>query len=695
MVVHDSDEIGVIKSNLVGERTAFTIKANKHSFRILSSKMYKHKIRAVVRELACNAVDAHTEAGTTEPIQVHLPTSFEPWFAVIDKGIGMDRQTIHSLYTEYFGSTKMNSNSLIGGLGLGSKSPFAYTDAFTIKSIKDGMQSTYTAVINDATGMPDILDIDHRPTTEGNGVEVSFPVSESDFTAFREAASVVFWAFSQKPTITGAVKGYSDLVDTLDAGMKSSWSGTDWSLYQVGWNASSIFADGFVHIKMGNVVYPFDYEKYGDDPVITSTLRQGSHLLISMPIGSCDVAPSREELDYDKQTIANVCNACNRVFAEVLAVFNKDLSTKTPWEAVAFLTAMQSKMNHPVIKTLLESPAYKDFNWMSNSKLLAQFHMQFEVTQRKRVPAVRKSINSIRPAQTIVLSLPKSSLTTKSQLTTKLKTQIGSLLLSAHQANTDIINLLVLIDPTPATFDILGQPPILIEADLPVYTRPARTPRSTPVRNRKGVFDVQGVETFSTKPKVVLEWDVAGQSLKYFDEVIPKRELPEFVAHTLDPLLAITGGTVTVIRMTTKELEKNPNVVTFKDWIISVTPALTAYMDQSFVHDFRVRMNNSDLSRMLERWPELAAHPILTAIADMRKTSSHLEHTNVVHRALSFAGQDIPSPKLEAETALTKIREAAPLISLIDHYSFGTQHLADMVSYIKDRSLELDKVSLF
>ena len=42
-----------------GETKAFTIAASAKAFKVLSSNIYKNKIRAVVRELVCNAVDAH------------------------------------------------------------------------------------------------------------------------------------------------------------------------------------------------------------------------------------------------------------------------------------------------------------------------------------------------------------------------------------------------------------------------------------------------------------------------------------------------------------------------------------------------------------------------------------------------------------------------------------------------------------
>ena len=42
---------------------AFQISASSHMFRVLSDGMYSDKVTAVIRELTCNARDAHTAAG--------------------------------------------------------------------------------------------------------------------------------------------------------------------------------------------------------------------------------------------------------------------------------------------------------------------------------------------------------------------------------------------------------------------------------------------------------------------------------------------------------------------------------------------------------------------------------------------------------------------------------------------------------
>lgn len=47
----------------VGKTREFQIAANAQAFKILSSGLYSNKPRAIIREVCCNAWDAHVAAG--------------------------------------------------------------------------------------------------------------------------------------------------------------------------------------------------------------------------------------------------------------------------------------------------------------------------------------------------------------------------------------------------------------------------------------------------------------------------------------------------------------------------------------------------------------------------------------------------------------------------------------------------------
>ena len=56
MQLHSADK-NTVQTN-VGNSREFTIKASGKAFEILSANLYKDKIGAPIRELACNALDA-------------------------------------------------------------------------------------------------------------------------------------------------------------------------------------------------------------------------------------------------------------------------------------------------------------------------------------------------------------------------------------------------------------------------------------------------------------------------------------------------------------------------------------------------------------------------------------------------------------------------------------------------------------
>jgi len=68
-IVEDIDIIGG-----KGKVQAFDFEFNAKAFDILSSKLYKYKISAIIRELSSNAYDSHVEANNKDlPFEIHVP----------------------------------------------------------------------------------------------------------------------------------------------------------------------------------------------------------------------------------------------------------------------------------------------------------------------------------------------------------------------------------------------------------------------------------------------------------------------------------------------------------------------------------------------------------------------------------------------------------------------------------------------
>ncbi|XAI95950.1 hypothetical protein [Microcystis phage Mwe-JY26] len=295
------------------EEADFRISADEKMFRILISGLYADKPRAIIRELWSNAFDAHALRGTPErPFECHLPTCFAPHFAVRDFGVSLTHEQVMHLYTVVGKSTKTGENTSVGKFGLGSKTPFAYTDQFTVTVWLNGEKRLYNAFIN-SDGIPKIALFHTEQSDEEQGVEISFPVQPQDSDAFLRAAKTTVLGFDVAPILTGAK---IDL--ERDIG-KVVMSGNGWVLRK---NEYGSFGHR-AHVKQGCVVYPLDLGALETSIAREIGLRElvASGLIFEVPIGSVDITPSRESLSYDPKTISNIIERLKEISSEIEAPF--------------------------------------------------------------------------------------------------------------------------------------------------------------------------------------------------------------------------------------------------------------------------------------------------------------------------------------------------------------------------------------
>jgi HSP90 family molecular chaperone len=130
-----------------GKKMGFAPEAQSFLMDMMSDGLYSNKYGSIVRELASNCIDANTESGSTEPISVKLtkPSSFtaKGEISFADTGIGISPERVEDIFTLYFASTKRDGNEMIGGFGIGAKSPFAYTDVFRVETWVEGTHYMY------------------------------------------------------------------------------------------------------------------------------------------------------------------------------------------------------------------------------------------------------------------------------------------------------------------------------------------------------------------------------------------------------------------------------------------------------------------------------------------------------------------------------------------------------------------------
>ena len=310
----------LVSGNL-GAGNTFSIAASTKAFEVLSSTLYQNKTLAVIREITCNAVDAHTVAGLPiRDIKVHLPTFTEPYFAVRDYGPGMSETDVLSLYTTYFRSTKDRDNTQIGGFGLGSKSPFAVSDTFTVTSWHGGTKSTYVCYKQD--GMPRVNITGSVPCGAETGIEVRVPHTSASGSVLMwqaEARSLFRW-WADLPECNVAVLADDSLFTAENVALQSDRHIDDvpaWTIFKA-----------FTHntIIMGNVPYTLNEAALKDVPPIIQTMLQKVRLAIRVPMGSVSISPSRETLSYDAPTITYLTAKLKDVVRDIAATLERELA---------------------------------------------------------------------------------------------------------------------------------------------------------------------------------------------------------------------------------------------------------------------------------------------------------------------------------------------------------------------------------
>lgn len=316
-------------SNITNPSQQMGITMSGKMFSILSSSLYAHKERAIIRELSTNAWDAHQEAGTQDiPFEIQLPTNLLPVFRIRDFGTGMSEEKIFSVYNRLFESTKTNTNEQTGMLGLGSKTPFAYTDSVTITSYQDGVKKIYNSLMG-SNGVPATVKVFEGTTEEKNGLEVQFGVNSTDCQVFIAEAEMVFLTFMGDPhpkflntNLSNRVSHELDqLCDNVYFSKTKSAKHSDFNVIQ------------------GNVSYPINWSML--DHTYRTQFAHVSYLnnvFIKVPIGTVDFQPSREGLTESKENYDKLKPYLKGVDKHFHDFFRKKYShIKHPLDAKLFL----------------------------------------------------------------------------------------------------------------------------------------------------------------------------------------------------------------------------------------------------------------------------------------------------------------------------------------------------------------------
>lgn len=317
----ESGELQNFNSNIESS-SDFTVKASAKAFDILSSGIYSDKEKAIVRELVCNAYDSHVESGKLDtPFHIHVPNELLPSFYVEDFGLGLSNDQVNHLYTTYFESTKTESNDVIGALGLGSKSPFAYTDTFTVESTYDGVRTSFIAY-KDSSGLPVISEVGSIDVDAPNGVKVSVAIDSKDFRTFENKINEVMGVFDPST--------YEILNDETERATPEypevRYEHENIKFFDNGYNKG-------IYAIMGNIKYPINLNVLDPDRddegayAIKEAFMNNLRAEIKFDIGELDISASREELGYDVRTVDNINKQIAKIKPFVQGIIRDEIAT--------------------------------------------------------------------------------------------------------------------------------------------------------------------------------------------------------------------------------------------------------------------------------------------------------------------------------------------------------------------------------
>lgn len=275
--------------------------------------LYDNPILAAIRETISNALDAHSAANTSEKIKVYnYSYAATPYFQVSDYGVGMSRETLLNVYTQYGVSTKRNDDSAIGGFGLGCKSPLAIEDRFYIETTHEG--TTIVAEVFKNTEGEFRLDInDEYESGNPSGTTVRINLYKTTSYDFRNNLQR-FLKFVN-PDLYELENSPGDELtveyELRDEGNYTLISSTDDFKAYVATEAT-VMQNAIV---MGEVAYNYNLPTQDQIPIDFNPY--GMSVIIVAPINSVTITTSRENTQDTKKTRDFI----NKVYVQV----NEDL----------------------------------------------------------------------------------------------------------------------------------------------------------------------------------------------------------------------------------------------------------------------------------------------------------------------------------------------------------------------------------
>jgi len=399
-------------------QTTYNAQIDKSSANIVMdmlAKLYYDPYAAVLREYVSNAYDANVEANADKPVEVHLPEDSTPYLSIKDHGNGLDYLGIVSVFANFGTSTKRDTDNLIGGFGIGSKSGLAISDAINVASVCNGLLNEFV-LERTPKGIVTRFAKENEPTTDDSGTTVTINFAHD--TIDHDVTEYINRKLNPERTLCGWSKNEVFVTNNEYQEYNECRIPDAWYFNGYEYKKPCYYENyaNFKGILVGKVFYGFPSEH---ELAKGAKYQETKSLIIPFDIKDIKVTYSREKIDIDDKDsrdliIQAINDAQEHTKQEYLDVV-KD-TTLQPYEKIRKLSDMgistyylSHKIIHmaPEIPKELDEPAVKlnivsDFMQKeysisaSTNKVRVDSHLDIFLifdTELPKRPALKKFIN--------------------------------------------------------------------------------------------------------------------------------------------------------------------------------------------------------------------------------------------------------------------------------------------------------------
>lgn len=288
---NSSEHIGEIQENKVG----IDIKNIDFITSLLTSNLYSNPVESFLRESVSNAYDSHVEADTKQHIILIIDYLNNDEFKLTlrDYGTGLSPERFNEIYRNIGSSTKRDSNDYIGCFGLGHFVALSCATACSIISYHNNVRYDYIMYKNEKN-----INIDKINETEGdykNGLEIQVTVKSSFSILGGAITKLCFFEnlyiqynshnHNYNRYYNYKTVNFDDFVNDFNKRKCVRYNYVSYCDFLNYYNTYGNF------VKVGNVLYKSsDYTFHSRG------------LVVNIPIGSVDIIPSRENLQFTDYT---------------------------------------------------------------------------------------------------------------------------------------------------------------------------------------------------------------------------------------------------------------------------------------------------------------------------------------------------------------------------------------------------------